>query len=101
MRDPSRDAERFQLPEHAPATVPLDLRLRACARERRPAIVQRSIPAQARNGLVDIVGVELAAFEAEAQLRLAQLTTGQHSQARLVRVGHVINCTYTRSSAQA
>ena len=56
----------------------------------RPAL----LPSQTRNSLVDIVGVELAAFEAEAQLRLTQLTTGQHSQARLVRIGHVINCFY-------
>ncbi len=96
FRDPSCDAERFEPPEHAPATVSLDVRLRACARERRPAIVQRSLPSQTHDSLVDIVGVELAAFEAEAHLRLTQLTTGQHSQARLVRIGHVINCTYTR-----
>jgi hypothetical protein len=87
------DAERFELPQHPPATVSLDLRFRAGARERRAAVVQRAIPSQAHNSLVDIVGVELPPFEAEAQLRLAQLTTGQHSQARLVRIGHVINCT--------
>src|SRR5262245_31465896 len=41
FRDPSCDAERFELPQHPPATVSLDLRFRACARERRAAIVQR------------------------------------------------------------
>jgi hypothetical protein len=93
FRDASRDAERFQLPEHAPATVPLDLSLRARAGEGGPVIVESPFPAQARNGLVDIVGFELTAFEAEAQLRLGQLTTGKHSQARLVCIGHEINCT--------
>jgi hypothetical protein len=106
FRDSTCDAERFELPQHAPASVSLDVCLRACARERRPAIVQRSLSSQTHDSLVDIVGVELAAFEAEAQLRLTQLTTGQHSQARLVRISHVINCTYKaqtqrRSRAQA
>ena len=67
----------------------LQVRLGSRARERSAAVIQRALNLQTRDGFLDLLWLELAACEARTHLRLAQLSTSQHTQACHVRAGHL------------
>jgi hypothetical protein len=88
LRDAAIDAQRIELSQHAKAPVPLHMYRRARARKGGAPIVERAFLAQACHRGVDFGLFEPASIETDAKLRLAQLTTGKHPQARNVGIGH-------------
>ena len=53
------------------------------------AVIQRALAHQARDGLLDVVHLELTARKARTYLRFAQFSTSQHPQTGHVRAGHL------------
>jgi len=91
-RDATGDPHGLELAEHPELPVPLDVRLRARAGQRGPAVVERPFAPKTFHGGVHGVRLELAAREPQAQLRLTELAAGQHPQARDVGIRHLVNC---------
>ena len=86
--DVACDAERFDLPQRAQPPMALHVRLRSRAGERGTPVVQGPLALETLDGRVNVVWFELAAREARAHLRFAQLTAGKHRQPGHVRAGH-------------
>ena len=84
-RDVSRDPERFNLTDDSRAAAMLETHLGPRAGERGPAVVERPLAAQPRNGGVDVVVVEFAPGEPRPQLRFGKLTAGKKGKAGDVR----------------
>ncbi len=84
-RDVSRDPERFNLACHARAAPMLETHLGPRAGERGPAVVEGTLPAQPRDGGVDVFFVEFAPGEPRPNLRFGKLTAGKKGKAGDVR----------------
>ena len=88
-RKVARDTESFDLTQRPSSPVMLHVRLGPCAGERGAVVVECAFLLQARDGLLNLDWLELAAYEARTHLRLAQFSTSQHTQACHVRASHL------------
>ena len=80
-RDVAVDAERLDLAHDAGAAAMLETRLRPSRGERRAAVVEGALRAEARDGGFDVLGIELTACQACAKLRFGQFAAGEQRQA--------------------
>jgi len=88
--DRGGDAGAFNLPPDSHATVPLDRRLRARNCLRNPPIVDGPLRLQAEDGIIDRVGIVVAAGEALTHLRLGKFAPPEHLERVDVRRAHAV-----------